>query len=186
MENLNNESEIRILTQGDEVEIFFPPGAAQNISTTVSQAYSGDLRRDVNGNLVDLTRAQLRKFNISLSATGQALPDLRQLWRGQLARVAIPATWNAFFPASLEQVQLERTPFGTPRLTSLDGAGPLPSVSVDAETGAVVRGAWPAGSTPRDLVLEYQPILSCRIGSVTVSGSEWDASASWSLELEEV
>lgn len=171
---------------GDEVEIFFPPGAAQNIATSVSQAYAGDLRRTVNGDLIDLTRASLRKYTVSLSATGQALPDLRNLWRGQFARVAIPVTWNAYFPASVQEIALERTPFGTPRLTSLDGSGPLPSVSVDPETGAVVRGAWPSGSTPRDLLLEYQPFLSCRVASVTVSGSEWDASASWSLELEEV
>jgi hypothetical protein len=89
-----SESSIIITREGAEISLFFPIGSARNISTTVDQVFSGDMRRTVNGRLVDLTRPELRKFNVSMSAIGMSLPDLRGMWRGQPVTVSPPIFWT--------------------------------------------------------------------------------------------
>lgn len=176
-----SESEILIQRDGSSVALFFPPGAARGIQTSVDQVYPGELRRTVNGALVDLTRPQLRKYRVSLTATGQALPDLRGLWRGQLVTVAAPVIWTAYAAPGSSQIALERPARATgwrvlDEITGekIDGA----ALSLDGLTVIL-----PAGSPA--VQLEYQPVLSCRVVIASSSGDEWDASATWSIELEE-
>lgn len=176
-----SESDILIQRDGANVALFFPPGSARGIQSSVEQVYGGDLRRTVNGALVDLTRPQLRKYRLSLTATGQALPDLRGLWRGQLVTVAAPVVWTAYAAPGAASIALERP-------ARAEGWRVL-----DAVTGEPVAGATlsidgltvllPAGSPA--VQLEYQPVLNCRVVIASSSGDEWDASATWSLELEE-
>lgn len=177
-----SESDILLQRDGSSVALYFPPGSARGIQASVDQVYPGELRRTVNGDLVDLTRAQLRKYRVSLSATGQALPDLRGLWRGQIVTVAPPVVWTAYAAAGAASISLERKARATGWRV------------LDATTGQPVTGAalsldgmtllLPGGSPA--VQLEYQPVLSCRVVVAASSGDEWDASATWSLELEEI
>lgn len=178
---MTTESEILIQRDGASVALFFPPGSARGIQSSVEQVYGGDLRRTVNGALVDLTRPQLRRYRISLSATGQALPDLRNVWRGQLVTVSPPVIWTAFADAGDGLIEVERpVRDGAWRLLAADGGEEVHGavLSEDGLTLTLPEGA-PA------VQLEYQPVLTCRVTSASTSGDEWDASATWSLELEE-
>lgn len=176
-----SESEILIQRDGSSVALFFPPGAARGIQASFDQVYPGELRRTVNGDLVDLTRPQLRKYRLSLTATGQALPDLRGLWRGQLVTVSPPVIWTAYAAPGASQIALER-PARVEGWRVLDAVTGEPvagaSLSLDGLT-VILPPAAPA------VQLEYQPVLSCRVVIASSSGDEWDASATWSLELEE-
>lgn len=178
---MTSESEILIQRDGSNVALFFPPGSARGVQASVEQVYGGDLRRTVNGALVDLTRAQLRKYRVSLSASGQALPDLRGLWRGQLVTVSPPVIWTAYASAGSASLTLERPARATGwRLLNAETGEPVAGglLSLDGKTLLLPPSA-PA------VQLEYQPVLSCRVAAVSASGDEWDASAAWSIELEE-
>ena len=175
------ESEILIQRDGASVALFFPPGSARGIQASVEQVYGGDLRRTVNGALVDLTRPQLRKYRVSISTTGQALPDLRGLWRGQLVTMAPPVIWTAYAAAGAASIALER-PARAAKWRLLNAATGLPVAGATLSQNGLtltLPSAAPA------VQLEYQPVLSCRVSAVSASGDEWDASATWSLDLEE-
>lgn len=178
---LTTESEILLQRDGSNVALYFPPGSARGIQSSLDQVYPGELRRTVNGDLIDLTRTQLRKYRLSLSATGQALPDLRNLWRGQLVTVAPPVIWTAYAPAGSATIALERPARAAGwRLLNASTGEPVAGATL-SENGLTINlpGAAPA------VHLEYQPVLSCRVVLAASSGDEWDASATWSLELEE-
>lgn len=178
---MTTESEILLQRDGSNVALYFPPGSARGIQTSFDQVYHGEMRRTVNGDLVDLTRPQLRKFRVSLSASGQALPDLRGLWRGQLVTVAPPVVWTAYAPAGSATLELERPARATGwRLLNAATGEPVTgaTLSLDEKT-LLLPNAAPA------VQLEYQPVLSCRVSAVSASGDEWDASATWSIEMEE-
>lgn len=178
---MTTESEILIQRDGSSVALFFPPGAARGIQSSFDQVYPGELRRTVNGALVDLTRPQLRKYRLSLTATGQALPDLRGLWRGQLVTVSPPVIWTAYAQPGDASIALERP-------ARASGWRVLDAVTGEPITGATLSldgltVILPAGSPATQL--EYQPLLSCRVVIASSSGDEWDASATWTIELEE-
>lgn len=179
---MTDESKIFVTRDGETLSLFFPPGAARGIQTNISQLSSGELRRTINGALIDLTRAALRKYSVSLSADGQAFPDLRGMWRGQKVTVAPPVWWTAYVPAGMQTVQLER-PAADGSWTLRDAATGETLAFGRASDGLSFSSPYPV--TPES-VLEYQPVFTCRVVSVSMSGDEWEATATWSLELEEV
>lgn len=179
---MTEESQVLIKRDGDALSLFFPAGSARGIQTSIAQLSSGELRRTVNGSLVDLTRAALRKYSVSLSADGQAFPDLRGMWRGQKVTVAPPVWWTAYVPEGTQTVQLER-PAADGTWTARNAETGENLYFGRASDGLSFSSPYPV--TPES-VLEYQPTFVCRVVSVTFSGDEWEASATWSLELEEV
>ncbi|MEA5159968.1 hypothetical protein U5903_04190 [Cereibacter johrii] len=148
----------------------------------MAQVSQGELRRTVNGTLVDLTRPALRKWRMTVSADGVALPDLQGAWQGVQVTVIPPVTWSVFAVAGRPSVLLERpAAAGTWRV-------------VHAVTGAILSGATrsadgktislPAGHP--DCIIEYQPVFTCRITDLSTSADEWEAVAGWSVSFEEV
>lgn len=179
---MTEESQVLVKRDGDALSLFFPAGSARGIQTSISQLSSGELRRTVNGSLIDLTRAALRKYSVSLSADGQAFPDLRGMWRGQKVTVAPPVWWTAYVPEGTQTVQLER-PAAEGTYTVRDAVTGESMYFGRASDGMSFSSPYPV--TPES-VLEYQPVFTCRVVSISLSGDEWEASATWSLELEEV
>lgn len=179
---MTDESKVFVKRDGEALSLFFPAGSARGIQTSISQISSGELRRTVNGSLVDLTRAALRKYSVSLSADGQAFPDLRGMWKGQKVTIAPPVWWTAHVPEGTQTVQLER-PAADGSWTLRDAATGETLALGRASDGMSFSSPYPV--TPES-VLEYQPVFTCRVVSVSSSGDEWEASATWSLELEEV
>ncbi|MBO4169556.1 hypothetical protein [Cereibacter azotoformans] len=174
------DSILKVITEYGPVH--FPPGSARQIRVELSQVYQGELRRTVNGRLVDLTRPSLRKWRLTLSADGVTLPDLSGAWQGVPVTVHPPVTWYAAVPAGVTSWALERP--------AVAGAWR----AVDAATGAALSGVTlsgdgltvtlPAGHPAARI--EYQPALDCLITDISTSGDEWDAVAGWSATFEEV
>lgn len=63
--------------------ISIPDYAARGITVQVAPIASGALRRDVNGNLIDLTLPEHRKRAVSMSCSDQDAPLLLDVWRGK-------------------------------------------------------------------------------------------------------
>lgn len=62
--------------------IEFSDYASRGISMTLELVDSGDLRRDVNGTLRNLTLEQFRKYRISIQCTEHEAPELTGIWKG--------------------------------------------------------------------------------------------------------
>lgn len=60
-----------------------PPYSARGLSEKLSPApASQQLRRTINGDLVDFSSVQFRKFQVSISGTDQDPPALNAVWPG--------------------------------------------------------------------------------------------------------
>lgn len=154
--------------------ILIPVGAARGVKASLELIDNGQLRRTVNGELVDLTRTTSRKYKLSLSCSDLSTPTLADLVRGQQVQVVPPKRLRQAVPAS-GQVTLRRPAAdGTLRAHAADGATVEYAVAGDVVTA-------PAGS-----IVSYLPVLDMLVSSVSHDAEEWDATESWSVELEEV
>lgn len=170
----------KIRVSGATADVHFPLGSARGIQCAIAPISIGELRRTVNGALVDLTRAALRKYTITLSADGQALPALDGLWRGMRCTVAPPLYWTAQAPAGATELALDRPAADVRAFDAVTlEALPAPTISADRRTLSFTALTRPA-------YVEYQPVFEALLSSRSDSGNEWDATATWSLEFEEV
>ncbi|WP_323811269.1 hypothetical protein [Yoonia sp. 67-2] len=177
---MTSETEGRIFVSGSVADIFFPPGSARGISTSIEQIESGELRRTVNGNLVDLTREELRKYAISLSCDGMSLPGFDSVWRGMICTITPPVRWIIKVEPGQNSVTFAR-PAANAKMFDAETNNPFPdpiigSNGTSATFSAQASVAW----------IEYQPIFQTRVVGRSESSEEWEASATWSLELEEI
>lgn len=62
--------------------ISFSDYATRGITCTVRPEPNGNLERDWNGNLVDLTIENFRKYQVSISCTDQEAPPFSDVWKG--------------------------------------------------------------------------------------------------------
>lgn len=67
--------------------IDFSEWAVRGITMTLSPIATGSLRRDVNGNLVDMTLPQFRKYGIAIACSDHEAPELTGIWRGSIIDV---------------------------------------------------------------------------------------------------
>lgn len=162
--------------------LHFPPGAARGIRCSVQPIEPGELRRTVNGQLIDLTRAALRKIRIALSGDGVAMPSAHTLWRGSFLLIAPPIVWTATADAGAAVLYLPRPALsGSLVLRDAVTDAVLPPPEYDAATLSV---ALPEHANA--VVLEYQPIFEVLVTDRSEDHDEWGATVSWSLDLEEV
>jgi hypothetical protein len=145
----------------DLVEIGVSPHSARGITQTIAPITSGDLRRTVNGALVDLTRPSLRKYRSEIRGSDLWPPAFGGLWVGQLVTVHCAA----------ELTQAASTPLERPAVPGSVVYRDAEGNSLSDSTGA----AW----------VTYRPILSCRVVRWDVERDEWGEIVSWSLSLEE-
>lgn len=175
-----NETFATIRIDGATADVYFPPASARGIQTGLSLVPSGDMRRTVNGTLVDLTRPALRKYLLSMSADGQALPALAGLWRGMRCTVAPPIYWTVQAPAGATELVLDR-PAADVRAFDAVTLDALPAPSLSADRRVLT---FPALTRPA--YFDFQPIFEALLSSRSDSADEWEATATWSLEFEEV
>lgn len=154
--------------------ILIPVGAARGVKAALELVDNGQLRRTVNGELVDLTRTTSRKYKLSLSCSDLSTPTLADLVRGQAVTVVPPKRLRQAVPYS-GTVTLRR-PAAEGTLRAQDQSGAAVACTLD---GDVVSA--PAGS-----IVSYLPVLDMLVASVSHDAEEWDATESWSIELEEV
>jgi len=69
--------------------IDFSDYATRNISVVLQPIATGSLRRDVNGNLVDMTLPQFRKYRVEVLCSDHEVPNLNDIWRGKEVEVTL-------------------------------------------------------------------------------------------------
>lgn len=62
--------------------IDFSDWSTRALTMTLAPIGSGDLRRDVNGTLRDLTLSQFQKYRTTIKCTDQEAPTLDGVWKG--------------------------------------------------------------------------------------------------------
>jgi hypothetical protein len=71
--------------------IAFPAAAGRGIKQTLVPIANGDMRRTINGTLVDLTRSTNRKYKSTINCTDSTAPALDGIWRGKIVTVSCVA-----------------------------------------------------------------------------------------------
>ena len=175
---MTDESKISVNFTESGKSIYFPIGSARDIETVISLVNSGDLRRTLNGKLIDLTRDELKKYAVSLSSSGIDFPTLSGLFKGERVEVSPPKHFSKLSTSSPQ---------------SLDRKAHAGSVSVtDTVTNGAVShtvsqdGLSVSFSSSNPVLIRYQPILTCRITSLSMTHEEFSISSDWSMDMEEI
>lgn len=133
-----------------------PPYAARGLTQTLEPIEAAvQLRRTVNGDLVDVSAPQLRKYRSTISCADQLAPALNGVWPGMEVVVQCVA----------ELAYLTAT--GTPERPEVEIA--------PSEYASRVEGIF----------TYYRPELTMMVTGFRQQTDEYGAVVSWTLELEE-
>lgn len=137
-----------------------PPYSARGLKQTLTPIGSAlNLKRTINGELLDLSDEVLRKYASTITGTDQDPPALDLVWPGRMLTVSC-----------IVELSQEGTLTGMDALIEDDlGRPPV---------------TWPAREA--DGFLFYRPQLSMRVVGWDINRDEWGAVADWTLNLEEV
>jgi len=160
--------------------LIIPLGAGREITQTLQPISNGDIRRTVNGDLIDLTRIENRKFESSISTTDQASPTLAGIWKGtQLIVECISPLYELVDP-----ILATHTIIRNPVISSIQGYDA-------ANTKVVLISATGIGN--RDLLfvspvsfIMFRPILTMLVLGIQFNRDEYAAEEGWTIDMEEV
>jgi hypothetical protein len=169
------------------------PLSGRGITERLTPLGNGDLRRTINGTLVDVTLTSHRKFQVSLSGGDVQPPALNGVWRGQATTVQCITELSkaiTLTSAAAADVLLDRKPVtGSGRaICRLANYEPVIATSVTFETTGGLHYAdvaFPTGTTGAAFVI-YRPELSCLVDNWNEDTDEYAAAPGWTLELQEV
>lgn len=176
--------------------IAFPPGSDRFISVSVQAiGEAADMRRTVNGQLVNVARSAFRKHAVSISCSDQRPPGLAEIWPGHYVECIAPAphilslhspSSSATIPRAAIDVRGD-TPDGRLIEPSAQPSDPRP-LSTDQEPARVASLRSPSSVTFPEPVesVRYRPALACLVVSSNSDADEIKAQGSWSLDLEEL
>ncbi len=167
------------------------PLSARGLSERLTPISNGELRRTVNGTLVDTTLTTHRKFQVSISCQDIQPAALNAVWRGKTTTVQCVSELSqkiTLTSAVAANVSLDRKPVtGSGRAICRLG-------EVDTITSGVtfeqITGGWqadvafPTGTTG-EAFLMYRPELDCMVDSWNSDTDEYAAAPGWTLELIE-
>lgn len=158
-------------------DLIIPVGAGRGITQTLSFVNNGDLRRTVNGKLVDVTRKENRKYVSTVSCTDMDAPSISEIWRGEVLDVSFIVKLSQAVSPPSQNVTISREAVaGSIQGFDTDG---LP-VPIDSITGQDIE-------FEADVALvSYNPLLEMMVVDVSVNTDEYDAQVGWSIQLEEV
>lgn len=135
-----------------------PQYSARGLTQTLAPiAAAKQLRRTINGSLIDVSMSQFRKYSTTISAADVAPPELDYIWPGSIVTVG----------CVLELVTLGE-------YTAEDSEYVLSRPCVPGS----IRHA--GGYT------FFRPLLIMLVTDYSLSADEWAAGVTWSLSLEEV
>lgn len=182
----------RLLLSGVEI----PAGSDMDIReavTLISEA--SDMRRTVNGDLTNLSRAIFRKYRISISADDLFAAGVHGVAPGDYVECVPTEPFSISVPSPAAAVELPRAGIEVVGLTS-DGrrvqpvsqpADPLPLTHARQPSRVAALRARPTVTFPEPVVLvRFRPVLACLVVDWSSDADERQATASWGLTLEEV
>lgn len=157
--------------------LIIPTGAGRGISQSITLFDNGDLRRTVNGSLVDLTRDESRKFVSEISAIDQKTPTFAGIWKGMEISVECISTIRQLVNPPSTTVELirdavELSIFGR----DVDGAKVTPTL-VDGRDITFAVNVY---------LVEFFPVLDMVVSDISIDTDEYESTQSWRLSLEEL
>lgn len=157
--------------------LIIPVGAGRGVTQTLAPIDNGDLRRTVNGTLLDMTRTQNRKFTSTIRVSDQSSPTLAGLWKGSDLTVSCVAKLRQLVSPANDVVVLMRTPVEA----SIIGR------DINGDKVALADLTDDTATFADDVVMvEFAPILDMKITNISNDADEYAAQESWELSLEEV
>lgn len=165
-----------VLVIGD---LFFPVGAGRGITQTLTPLDNGRLRRTVNGQLIDTTRAANRKFSSSITCTDMDSPSLAGVWKGTEFTIECIAELNQLVSPAADTVTLIRNAVPASIFGITAGGDRIAPSSFDDETFEAVFA--------EDVIaVNFRPILDMRVTDFSIDEDEYGAETAWNLGLEEI
>jgi len=157
--------------------LVIPAGSGRGITQSINLVDSGDLRRTVNGTLIDLTRDENRKYTSTISASDQKTPSLAGIWKGmELIIESISTIRQLVNPASNSATMIRDYVVGTVYGRDINGVKILPTSII----GLIAN-------FPSNIVMvEYCPKLTMLVSDISIDSDEYEATQSWTIDLEEV
>lgn len=87
--------------------INIPDDAIRGLQATLNPIVTGELERDVNGNLVDMTLESHRKYALQIECTDLEAPELTGVYRGHEVTVKILPSLGVVEGTDDEPITLE-------------------------------------------------------------------------------
>lgn len=158
------------LFREDGSEIMLPAGSWLFIQCSV-QPIGGatHLERAIDGSLVDLSDPAFRLYGLEISCSQRKIPPISDLWPGDLVTVHVPQVLSQPGPTCY----LAREPV------------PGSIRAIDAEDRTLATPTGRMISVPGAVAVEYRPVMRCRVTARSQDAAELQATAGWSLSLEE-
>lgn len=158
-------------------DLIIPIGAGRGITQNISLVDNGELRRTVNGDLIDLTRDENRKYVSNISASDQKTPSLAGLWKGmQLVVESVAIIRQLVNPAALTATLVRDYVAGTVFGRDINGVKITPTSVVG------LLATFPSNV----VMVEFCPKLTMLIADISIDTDEYEATQSWDISLEEV
>jgi len=169
------------------------PLSGRGITEQLSPIDNGQLRRTVNGSLVDTTLQGHRKYRITITGNDVQPAAFASVWLGQASTVQCItelAKRCTLVAGAAANVSLDRKP--------VSGSGRAIIRLADVEhitTGVTFTG--PTGGYEADIdfsntalageaFVMFRPELSCLVVGLSTDKDEYAAAPGWALDLEEV
>lgn len=140
---------------------------------------AGELRRTVNGRLINLTATEFRKYALSISSDDIRPPALGHLWRGSEIIIAPVSELGDLIAPGGSSRTLARDPLpGSIRCLTKSFADVPFTVA-----GRTLSLSAPAAETVR---IYFRPVLEMMVVGWSADEDEPGARSSWSIEMEEI
>lgn len=141
----------------------FPPWSARGLTQTLTPIdAAGSMRRTVNGDLLDLSVPELRKYGTEITCRDLRVPAIDNVWPGQ--QVVVDCVCELSLRSDETETETDVT---------------------DAEALAG-RTIVPGSPRLEGRFLFYRPRLTMRVASFSTDKDEYGAEVGWTLRLEEV
>lgn len=176
--------------------IVIPPGTDFDLSEIFRMiSDASDIRRTVNGEAVNVARSPFRKYSVGIRASDMRAAGIGAVNPGDYCEVIPSESLSISVPGGAMHVQLPRAGIevvgiaadGTRVTPVAQPATPLPLQT--ARTGAriaTLRLKPTVVFQSPVTVVRFRPALACIVMSWSSSADERAATASWTLDLEEI
>lgn len=167
-----------------------PRFAARGLTESLAPIDLGELRRDINGVLRDLTEPSLdRRYGLTISGGDVRPMALDGVWRGKELTVDCVTELGkaGTFAAGTATVALDRVPVPGSGFAQLGDVFTSDVVFSEASDNTwTATATFPGGVLAGAGFIYYRPRLVCMVTGWSGDLAEWAAAPTWSLELEEV
>lgn len=168
----------------DETELVLgnlvlPAGSGRGITQSIQPIDNGDVRRTVNGTLLDLTREENRKYESQIQVQDMATPTLAGIWKGQTLN---PVECITPFRELVSPASATHTLIRTPVAGSVWG---YDDVTGEKVFPTIVAGEDITFAAPVNFI-EYRPSLVMMVLAFTTDRDEYGAVEGYTIDLEEI